>query len=67
MDQAFINKSGPVQQVMELKKEIEQLESSMKEIQRKISAIQEKCDHSFMEMLNMRKCIKCDWAESAYY
>lgn len=66
MDQEFIdnNDSDKIKKLME---EIEVFQQKIHHLNGKIHSIQWSCKHIFLETPGMRKCQKCNFAESTYY
>jgi hypothetical protein len=67
MGQQFTDNLHPFEDVAALKSEILYLKERILELEQQISDIQQKCQHVFLETPVMRKCIKCQYAESLYY
>lgn len=67
MDPKSINNLDSNDKVVSLKKEIQQLERQINQLQGQIAVIQKDCCHHFKESHMMRKCLKCDFTESAYF
>lgn len=50
-----------------IKEEIERLTEAIANCQKRLSELQQACDHQFVETPLARHCVKCLLSESLYY